>query len=172
MGPAVFNRHARVCSRTCGRWTLCSAPLSFCLTFSCSGSSVPCFRWELLQPSAFYRAPSDCHVLGEWMFSAWLQHLSRSPHLTQRSDTVAQLFPKGAWLLRRRTVRSRLPLPVIAGERRSRAPLLHTGTRGQPHLWRRWGASPSAPCCSPSPPRQMPTRPAEGMPSHRFYLLT
>lgn len=82
MGPAVFNRHARVCSRTCGRWMLCSAPLSFCLTFSCSGSSVPCFRWELLQPSVLYRAPSDCHVLGEWVFSAWLQHLSRSPHLT------------------------------------------------------------------------------------------
>lgn len=130
----------------------------------------------LLQPSALYWAPSDCHILGEWMFSAWLQQLSQSPYLTQRSDVMAQMVSERPWLMQTRTVWHRLPLPAATGESRSWVPLLHVGTRGrQPDLpqgWAGMGTQFVNALLCPSPPGETPAWPTEGMTSRRLYLLT
>lgn len=72
----------------------------------------------LFQPSVLQWATLDCHILGERMFSAWIQQLSWSPCIMQWPNMGAQLFSEGARLPWRRTVWHRLP----PGETRALAP--------------------------------------------------
>lgn len=93
MAPTVADRHTWVYTHTGGKWTLWSLPSSFCLTFSCSSSSVPYFRW-----GSVWAPPALCFMLSairlshfRWMDVFYLAAATQPelpPHAG--SDTVAQ----------------------------------------------------------------------------------
>lgn len=149
----VENGHSGPCPRA-SAW-----PFHAPAALSLASGGAAC---GLLQPSALYWVLSDCHILGEWMFSTWLQQLSQSSHLMQGEtrwhkdkDSMEQAASRcDHWT------------------QQEPEPLLHKGTRGQPELPHGWGASPSACCCGFSPLWGTPAQHVEGMPSHRFCILT